>query len=213
MCRYNEIRNLFIERPASSWMEDSTGQKIRADVETKIKSFANGDLEHATEVLSALWEIANNDRIIKNPSDAGRIVNPYRLCFLCERATARGVEGRRSNLFGCQDRDALEVRSRRKLLRQEILGKKLQEWGRFARWYGQGTEFPSVVKYVKGGNPPISDLEGDANVESDCDGHISGVNGELPDAKEKKETRAVLITGSFSAYVRFNFTHIFVSKE
>ena len=88
MCRYDEIRNLFIERLASSWMEDSTGQKIRAEVETKIKSFAKGDLEHATEVLSALWEIANNDRIIKAPSDAEHIVSPYWLCCLCERASS-----------------------------------------------------------------------------------------------------------------------------
>ena len=59
-----------------------------------------------------------------------------------------------------------------------------------------------VVKYVKGRNHLISDLEGDVNVESDCDGHIPGLEDELHNAKEeKKETRAVLITGSFSAYV------------
>ena len=60
-----------------------------------------------------------------------------------------------------------------------------------------------VVKYVKGRNPLISDLEGDVNVESDCDGDILGLKDELHNAKdEKKETRAVFITGSFSAYVQ-----------
>jgi hypothetical protein len=43
-------------------MEDSTAEKTRASVKTKIKTFAKGDLEHATETLSALWEIANRDK-------------------------------------------------------------------------------------------------------------------------------------------------------
>lgn len=54
-----------------------------------------------------------------------------------------------------------------------------------------------MVKYVKGRDPLIKDLEGYVNVESDCDEYMV-----LPDAMEGKgETRAVLITGSFSAYV------------
>jgi hypothetical protein len=48
-----------------------------------------------------------------------------------------------------------------------------------------------VIKYVEGGSTLVNDLEGDANVESDCEGY-GGVNSE-------KESRAVLITGSFSA--------------
>ena len=64
-----------------------------------------------------------------------------------------------------------------------------------------------MVKYVKGQSPLISDLEGDVNVESDCDGDTPEGENELANTKE--ETRAVLITGSFSAYVRFGLTSLF----
>ena len=59
-----------------------------------------------------------------------------------------------------------------------------------------------MVKYLKGRNAPINDLEGGANVDSDCENYSANVSGGR--SKEKnEETRAVLITGSFSAYVRF----------
>ena len=56
-----------------------------------------------------------------------------------------------------------------------------------------------VVKRLKGQNPFANDPEGDANIESDCE----EAKDELPDAKEEEEepTRAVLLTGSFSACV------------
>jgi len=38
-------------------MEDSTTETIRASVEKKFE----GDLGHATEAFSALWELANKD--------------------------------------------------------------------------------------------------------------------------------------------------------
>jgi len=65
-----------------------------------------------------------------------------------------------------------------------------------------------VVKYLKGRDTLINDLEGDMNVESDCEGGATGAGLETPEAKEKKdeETRAVLITGSFLAYALFPFT-------
>ena len=78
MCRYNEIRNLYIQQLAFSWMEESTRQKTRTCVETKIRSFAHGDLEHATEMLSALWEIANNDVDVEASSSTEPIVSPFR---------------------------------------------------------------------------------------------------------------------------------------
>ena len=58
------------------------------------------------------------------------------------------------------------------------------------------------MKYLKGRNAPINDLEGGVNVESDCENYSTNVSGWI--SKEKnEETRAVLITGSFSAYVHF----------
>ena len=80
--RYDEIRNLYVGQLAFNWMQDLTGQKIRAGVETKIKSFAKGNLKHATEVLSALWEIANSDGDVQAPSGSEQIVSQFRLRLL-----------------------------------------------------------------------------------------------------------------------------------
>ena len=49
-------------------MEDSTTESTRISVDHKIDSFVEGDLEHATEMLSALWEIANKEGDVKAPS-------------------------------------------------------------------------------------------------------------------------------------------------
>lgn len=57
-----------------------------------------------------------------------------------------------------------------------------------------------VVKYVKSQVPLINDLEGDANVESDCDEDTAGAkDGPTNVKEEKEENRAVLIVGSLSA--------------
>ena len=61
-----------------------------------------------------------------------------------------------------------------------------------------------MVKYVRGRNTRINDVEGGLNLESDCEDGSTEVGLETPDAKEEKEeARAVLITGSFSARVHF----------
>lgn len=67
---YDEIRNMYIDQLVSVWMEGLTADTIRASVRKKIGSFVEGSLEHATGVLLALWEIANNDDDIKAPSKA-----------------------------------------------------------------------------------------------------------------------------------------------
>ena len=62
------MRNLYIKQLASDWMEDSTTEMTRISVDKKIDSFGEGDLEYATEILSALWEIVNKDGEIVAPS-------------------------------------------------------------------------------------------------------------------------------------------------
>ena len=57
-----------------------------------------------------------------------------------------------------------------------------------------------MVKHLKGRDVLINDLEGDMNVESDCEGGTTGTGSEtLGEEEKEEETRAVLITGSFSA--------------
>jgi len=62
-------------------MEDSTTETTRVSFEKKIDSFAEGDLEYATEVLSALWEIVNDDGEIEAPSSTPSIVSPPELAI------------------------------------------------------------------------------------------------------------------------------------
>ena len=64
--RYGEVRNIYIERLAFVWMEDST-DTIRASVDKKVDRFVEGDLKHATEALSSLWEIANKEGDVRSP--------------------------------------------------------------------------------------------------------------------------------------------------
>ena len=58
-----------------------------------------------------------------------------------------------------------------------------------------------MVKYFKGQNPPVDDLEGDAIIESDCEGDSAETETE---PSEEERTRAFLTTGSFSAYASFS---------
>ena len=59
-------------------MEDATTETTRASVDNKIDSFVAGDLEHATEIFSALWEIVNKDGNIAAPSKTSPAVSPFR---------------------------------------------------------------------------------------------------------------------------------------
>jgi len=60
-------------------MEDSTTAKTRDNVNKKIDSFTEGDLDHATEIVSALWEIANKDSDVKAPANTPSAVSPFHL--------------------------------------------------------------------------------------------------------------------------------------
>ena len=58
---------MYVERLAFAWMEDSTAEATQSSFERKLDSFVEGDLEHATEVLSALWKIVNKEGEINVP--------------------------------------------------------------------------------------------------------------------------------------------------
>ena len=78
-CRYDEVRNLYIDQLAVAWMDCGTTETTRAKVEEKIDSFSEGDLEHATEILSRLWEIASKDADVKAPSNTTPAVSSAQL--------------------------------------------------------------------------------------------------------------------------------------
>ena len=57
-------------------------ETIRARVNEKIDSFSQGGLEHATGVLSALWEIVNEDGDLTTTSNTLPAVSLFRFCLL-----------------------------------------------------------------------------------------------------------------------------------
>ena len=75
--RHEEIRDLYIQQLASIWIEDSTTEATRASVEKKIDSFVEEGVEHATEMLSALWEIVNKEGDIKAPENTSSTVSQF----------------------------------------------------------------------------------------------------------------------------------------
>jgi hypothetical protein len=52
---------MYAEHLVSVWMKNSTAKMTRVGVEEKIRLFVTGDLEYATDALSAVWEIASKD--------------------------------------------------------------------------------------------------------------------------------------------------------
>jgi hypothetical protein len=62
-------------------MEPSTTETIRTSVEKKIDSFVEGNLEHALETISALWEVANKDGDAKEPLTIVPAVSASRFVF------------------------------------------------------------------------------------------------------------------------------------
>ena len=60
-----------------------------------------------------------------------------------------------------------------------------------------------MIKCLKGRNVLTDDMEEYVNVESDCEGEgeSAGADEGTPKEEGNEETHAILITGSFSAYV------------
>lgn len=50
------------------WLEDPTTETTRTSVEKKVCSFVKGELDHAMETLSTLWEIVSKDKDMTAPT-------------------------------------------------------------------------------------------------------------------------------------------------
>ena len=77
-CRYAEMRNLYVRQLVYTWAKDPT-DKTCVQVGKKIDSFAEGSLEHATEMLSAFWKTVSGDGGVETPSNTS---SPVRLSQL-----------------------------------------------------------------------------------------------------------------------------------
>jgi len=101
-------------------MEDSTTETTRVSVNEKIDSFAEGDLENATEALSALWEIVNKDGDITAPSSTPPTVSPPGVSILpgvmqsAQCFTQADRAGHEPHQLGLCERGAHQVHSQRR---------------------------------------------------------------------------------------------------
>jgi len=108
-------------------MEDSTREATLVRVDEKVDSFYEGDLEHAAEVLSALWGIVNKDGDITTPSSASPAVSrslfwPSPSVILDAHLEQPGRAGHESCPLGLREDRTHRLNSQRRPLRQEVLG-------------------------------------------------------------------------------------------
>ena len=124
--RYDQIRDLYTHQLASVWMEDTT-DTTRASIDKKIDSFVRGELVHAEEMLSTLWEVMGQPGDITALSNflPARFVSPSP--SLVSHGDAHPTPQVKSGsheprkLGSCEDRPH-QVNPRRGFLRQEVLG-------------------------------------------------------------------------------------------
>ena len=86
---------MYTDQLAYTWVGDSA-DATRVKVDKKIDSFAEGDLEHATEMLAALWKIANKDGTIAAPSNVTPAVSSVYLYLLPLGSLSHVTRSRRS---------------------------------------------------------------------------------------------------------------------
>lgn len=65
--RHDEIRGLYVEQLVDIWVDDWTGA-TRARTDKMIDRFFKGDLEYATETVSALCGMVRKSRDVEAPS-------------------------------------------------------------------------------------------------------------------------------------------------
>ncbi|KAF9785425.1 hypothetical protein BJ322DRAFT_829340 [Thelephora terrestris] len=189
--RYAEIGSLYVDQLAHVWVGDSS-DATRVRVEEKLDSFAKGDLEHAAEMLSTLWKIANKDGNITAPSNPSPDVPQFTSPAHWPSVNAAFVKSIRTGVFFDRKYWVRHLRTG-DVLKPVYFSSTIMD--------DKAHKFNKLVKYLKGETTLARDLEGDVNVESDCEEDSPGVSTGSQGAKnEKEETRAVLITGSFAAW-------------
>ncbi|KAF9790973.1 hypothetical protein BJ322DRAFT_1039080 [Thelephora terrestris] len=185
--RYAEVRSLYADQLACIWKLDPA---IRVRVGEKIDSFVEGDLDHATEILSALWKTANEDGTTPVPWGPSPDATQVTSSTHWPAVNTALIKSIRTGVFFDSKYWARHLRNGNTLkpvyFSSMIMEDAAHQLGR-------------LIKYLKGQNTTVSDLEGDANVESDCEGDSPGAREGSPTEKEE-ETCVVLITGSFAAW-------------
>jgi hypothetical protein len=127
--RYDEIRSLYVEQLAFTWMKDSASGATRTSLDEKIDSFVRGNLTHAAAAVAEFWEIANKDGEIKAPVVSSLRFFLLLLYVLCRDARTQpgyvkeqGKMEQKSQPMGSCEDGAHRLSPRRHLFRQSVLG-------------------------------------------------------------------------------------------
>ena len=121
-CRYDEVRNLYIQQIAFAWLEDSTAGATRASVDKQIGIIAQGGLAHGEEVIFELLKVANGDDDITPPTDTSHSVSSPQFYFppgliLSARPTPSGHESHsQSHSLGIGEGGAHQINPQRNIL-------------------------------------------------------------------------------------------------
>ena len=104
-CRYDEVRNLYIQQLAFAWLEDSTAGATRASVNKQIDIVAQGGLAHGREIVFELFKVANEDEDITSPANTSPSVSSSQFYLLlgfilCIRSTPGHESCSRSHPLG-----------------------------------------------------------------------------------------------------------------
>lgn len=61
--RYNQIRTIQVNHLLNVWLsgDEKRSRAVREELEKKIDSYAAGELEHAVDAMSSIWEISNKE--------------------------------------------------------------------------------------------------------------------------------------------------------
>ncbi|KAF9785437.1 hypothetical protein BJ322DRAFT_830823 [Thelephora terrestris] len=189
--QYDEIRSVYVEQLAYIWVDDST-EATRTSIEKKIDSFGEGNLEHAAEMVSALWKKVNTEGEVTAPSNTSSAAAPVKGPAHWDSVKIALIKSIRKGVFfdrkyWARHSDSWEV------LKPVHFSSTIMK--------DKTEELNKMVKYLVGQNTLSNDL-GDVNVESDCEGDAQRVDEGSQEAKEdeKEPVRAVLVVGSFSAW-------------
>lgn len=66
ICRYSEIRTMQVNHLLNIWLSGSEkhSKAVREGLEQKIDDYAAGELDHAVDAMSSIWEISNEEGTI-----------------------------------------------------------------------------------------------------------------------------------------------------
>ena len=86
MCRYDEVRTAQVDHLASVrfGVDEKITKNLCEKIDEKVDAYANGDLDHAAETMSLLWEVSKKDRhIVPATQTVGTSVRPPPLLSSC----------------------------------------------------------------------------------------------------------------------------------